>query len=256
VVLAKAKEDGKLFALKVMSKQAIKQQDKVDQVLLERDISKATNDHPFLVGLCFAFHTMSSVYIGMEFVQGGELFTLLVRKRWLPEDEARFYLAEIALGIDHLHKQGIVWRDLKPENVLIATTGHVKIVDFGIAKTGVNKTSGARTFCGTAEYFAPESDAPSSFEHCVEHCTGARAGAATGRAEHPLRHGYVMLALNCSPLIVRPQLFALNCLPSTVCPQTNTQFQPWTTGQWAFCSMNCLLPGPRSCTGLGRSCST
>jgi hypothetical protein len=118
VVLAKAKEDGKLFALKVMSKQAIKQQDKVDQVLLERDISKPTNDHPFLVGLCFAFHTMSSVYIGMEFVQGGELFTLLVRKRWLPEDEARFYLAEIALGIDHLHKQGIVWRDLKPENVL------------------------------------------------------------------------------------------------------------------------------------------
>jgi serine/threonine protein kinase len=155
VVLVQAKDSMELFAMKIMSKKRIQQNDQVKAVMLEREIAEKTQ-HVFLVGLSFAFHTMTSVYIGMEFVQGGELFSLLRRQVVLKESDAKLYIAEIALGINHLHEQGIIYRDLKPENVLICSNGHLKITDFGIAKMGVGENSGAQSFCGTPEYFAPE----------------------------------------------------------------------------------------------------
>ena len=93
----------------------------------------------------------------MDFMQGGELFFHLRRSGRFAEDRARFYTAEILLAMDFIHKQGIIYRDLKPENVLLDDEGHICISDFGLSKTGLGSDRDrAFTFCGTPEYLAPE----------------------------------------------------------------------------------------------------
>lgn len=93
----------------------------------------------------------------MDFMQGGELFSHLVRSGRFTEDRARFYTAEILLAMDFIHKQGIIYRDLKPENVLLDEEGHINITDFGLSKVGLSRDRDrAFTFCGTPEYLAPE----------------------------------------------------------------------------------------------------
>lgn len=89
----------------------------------------------------------------MEFINGGELYFHLKSGPIFTEDRARFYISEIFLAIEHLHSKGIIYRDLKPENVLLDLQGHVKLTDFGLSKVGVDRT---HTICGTPEYIAPE----------------------------------------------------------------------------------------------------
>jgi len=115
--------------------------------------------HPFLMKLHYAFQTAEKLILVMDFVNGGDLFHHLQMQpaRKFDNERAKFYAAEICLGIEHLHELGIVYRDLKPENVLLDAEGHIRLTDFGLSKEGLFKTNDkTRTFCGTPEYLAPE----------------------------------------------------------------------------------------------------
>ena len=92
----------------------------------------------------------------MDFLNGGELFFHLKREQRFTENKARFYTAEVVLGLKHLHEKGIIYRDLKPENVLLTESGHLKLTDFGLSKMGMQGNKKSYTFCGTPEYLAPE----------------------------------------------------------------------------------------------------
>jgi len=93
----------------------------------------------------------------MEFINGGELFHHLKTARKFDENRAKFYAAEIILALEYLHKNGVIYRDVKPENILIDSEGHVRMTDFGLSKGGLDMTGGrTESFCGTTEYLAPE----------------------------------------------------------------------------------------------------
>ncbi|KAF8904663.1 kinase-like domain-containing protein [Mucidula mucida] len=98
------------------------------------------------------FHDSQHVYMIMEFVQGGDLSSLLRKFKRLDEQHARFYVAEVFMALDYLHRRDIVHRDLKPANILVCADGHIKLTDFGFAK----KCSTTSTICGTPNYIAPE----------------------------------------------------------------------------------------------------
>ena len=104
--------------------------------------------------LRFAFQSQTKLYLISDFFNGGELFHYLSNGRF-SENRARFYAAEIALGLQYLHEHGVVYRDLKPENLLLDSDGHIKITDFGLSKEGVEGDE-LHSLCGTAEYLAPE----------------------------------------------------------------------------------------------------
>jgi serine/threonine protein kinase len=101
--------------------------------IAEREILEKIN-HPFIVKLHFAFQTPSKLYFVMDFLNGGELFYHLKREGRFTESRTVFYSAEILLALDCLHKNGIIYRDLKPENVLLDSDGHIKLTDFGLSK--------------------------------------------------------------------------------------------------------------------------
>ncbi len=113
-------------------------------------------DHPFVVALRFAFQTADKLYMVTDYCRGGELFFHLKKMRTFPEPMVRFFAAELVCALSHLHSLDIVYRDLKPENVLLDAEGHVHITDFGLSKDDVSDPRGATTFCGTPEYLAPE----------------------------------------------------------------------------------------------------
>lgn len=104
----------------------------------------------------FSFQTPKKLYFLMDFLNGGELFFHLKKESRFTENKAKFYAAEVILALKHLHERGIVYWDLKPENVLLDKSGHVKLTDFGLSKMGVVGTKKTYTFCGTPEYLAPE----------------------------------------------------------------------------------------------------
>lgn len=90
--------------------------------------------HPFLLEMHFAFQSPERLYFALDYVNGGDLFELLVKHERFTESQAKFYAAELILAIEHLHNQGFVYRDLKPENILIGSDGHIKLGDFGLTK--------------------------------------------------------------------------------------------------------------------------
>uniref|UniRef100_A0A8C6PRE2 non-specific serine/threonine protein kinase n=1 Tax=Nothobranchius furzeri TaxID=105023 RepID=A0A8C6PRE2_NOTFU len=128
---------GQLYAMKVLKKATLKVRDRV-RTKMERDILVEVN-HPFIVKLHYAFQTEGKVYLILDFLRGGDLFTRLSKEVMFTEEDVKFYLAELALALDHLHSFGIIYRDLKPEN-----------------KESVDHESKAYSFCGTVEYMAPE----------------------------------------------------------------------------------------------------
>jgi len=158
VVKVKEKSTGKMYAMKVLNKKSILDEQQVQHTIAERNILMKIK-HPFLMKLHYAFQTAEKLALVMDFVNGGDLFYHLQLQPHRRFDNARvrFYAAEIALGIEHLHEMGILYRDLKPENVLIDAEGHIRLTDFGLSKEGFFKTNDrTSTFCGTPEYLAPE----------------------------------------------------------------------------------------------------
>ena len=143
----------KVYAIKVLRKSLVFERDQVEHANSEREVL-ASISHPFLVHLHCAFQTKSKLYLVLDYIPGGELFTRLNEQRFFLENAARFYIAEIILAIEYLHECNIVYRDLKPENILLGADGHIVLTDFGLAKYLANDN--CRTFCGTVEYMAPE----------------------------------------------------------------------------------------------------
>lgn len=147
------KDAGTLYAMKVLKKATLKIKDRVRSTN-ERKIL-ADVGHAFIVKLHYAFQTPGKLYLILDFLRGGDLFTRLSKEVMFTEEDVKFYLAELALALNHLHSLGIIYRDLKPENILLDENGHIALTDFGLSKQPLD---GSKTysFCGTVEYMAPE----------------------------------------------------------------------------------------------------
>ncbi|KRY81616.1 Ribosomal protein S6 kinase 2 alpha [Trichinella pseudospiralis] len=147
------RDAGILYAMKVLKKATLKVNDRL-RTKLERNILAQIN-HPFIVKLHYAFQTEGKLYLILDFLRGGDLFTRLSKEVMFTEEDVEFYLAELALALDHLHTLGIIYRDLKPENILLDDEGHIALTDFGLSKEALDDHK-AYSFCGTVEYMAPE----------------------------------------------------------------------------------------------------
>jgi serum/glucocorticoid-regulated kinase 2 len=155
VMQARKKDSGKIYAIKVLLKKDLKKQTQITHTQTERHILGAVT-HPFVCSLRYAFQNRTKLYMVMDFFTGGELFFHL-NKGPFEEARTRYYIAEITLALEHLHSLLVVYRDLKPENVLLDADGHIKLSDFGLSKKFKKGDSyETRTFCGTPQYVAPE----------------------------------------------------------------------------------------------------
>ena len=155
VFLVTKRDSGQLYAMKSLRKDMIEQRNQKVHTQTEREILGDVKS-PFIVQLRFAFQTPDKLYMVMDFINGGELFFHLRRCTKFSEDRTQFYAAEILEALEYLHSQGIIYRDLKPENVLIDSDGHIKLTDFGLSKKFFNGEQKTYSFCGTPEYLAPE----------------------------------------------------------------------------------------------------
>jgi len=154
VKLAKYKVDGLSYAVKFMKKQEIIKLKQVDHINNEKNLmAQLTN--PFIVNMIGYTKDDRFVYIIMEIIRGGELFTHLRRARKFSDEQSKFYGSQTAAAFAYCHSKNIIHRDLKPENILLQGNGYSKLTDFGFAKV---LEPGARTYtlCGTPEYIAPE----------------------------------------------------------------------------------------------------
>lgn len=158
VFLVKHKVTGRLYAQKQFRKASITVQKKlVDQTKNERVILETVNRHPFVVKLFYAFQDHEKLYLILEYAQGGELFTHLAMERMFPEEVASFYMAEMVLALEHLHRNvGVIYRDLKPENCLLDADGHLLLTDFGLSKVALDDDDRCNSSLGTVEYMSPE----------------------------------------------------------------------------------------------------
>ncbi|KAF4982128.1 hypothetical protein FZEAL_2188 [Fusarium zealandicum] len=184
VYLVREKKSSRLYAMKILSKKEMIKRNKIKRALAEQEIL-ATSNHPFIVTLYHSFQSEDYLYLCMEYCSGGEFFRALQTRpgKCIPEDDARFYAAEVTAALEYLHLMGFIYRDLKPENILLHQSGHIMLSDFDLSKqsdpggkpTMIVGKNGARTdalptidtrscianfrtnsFVGTEEYIAPE----------------------------------------------------------------------------------------------------
>ncbi|KAJ3205521.1 camp-dependent protein kinase catalytic subunit [Clydaea vesicula] len=152
VHLVRLKSASKYYAMKVLKKSEVVRMKQVEHTINEKNILEQL-EFPFLISTLSTFQDCANIYFVMEFVSGGELFSYLRRCGRFPNNVARFYASEVFLAFEYLHGKDIIYRDLKPENLLIDHEGHIKITDFGFAKHVPDITW---TLCGTPDYLAPE----------------------------------------------------------------------------------------------------
>jgi len=159
VILCRERATMNLYAMKIIKKEMVIFNDNIDQILAEKRVLQKTN-HPFLLDLKYSFTTCDHLCLVTEFVNGGELYFQLAKelKQGNPfsEDRARFYGAEIICALEYLHKNAIIHRDLKLENILLDKDGHIRIIDFGLCKENIQWNCETRSLIGTPEYRAPE----------------------------------------------------------------------------------------------------
>eukprot|EP00667_Euglena_gracilis_P005031 EG_transcript_5056 len=157
VLKVRRKDTGTIHAMKVMSKEVLIRSNMVDYTRKEKIIMANVN-HPFLVNLTWAFQTKEKVYLVMDFLQGGELYVHLRRKGRFREPRAKFYAAQVVLAFEYLHTRNVIFRDLKPENVVLGKDGYACLTDFGMARTfdGEGGEDRTNSFCGTDAYLSPE----------------------------------------------------------------------------------------------------
>ncbi|KAI3381986.1 hypothetical protein SNEBB_008057 [Seison nebaliae] len=156
VLQVEFKRTGRIYAMKVIKKSTVHDDEDIDWVQTEKHVFERATNHPFLVGLHSCFQSDTRLFFVIEFVNGGDLMYHMQRQRRLPEDHARFYSAEISLALHFLHSKGIIYRDLKLDNVLLDSDGHIKLTDYGMCKEGLSNEDRTATFCGTPNYIAPE----------------------------------------------------------------------------------------------------
>lgn len=143
-----------MFALKVIRKKFLKDHNQVETSRAEREILENMNC-PFIINLYGSFTDSKNLYFLLEYMPGGELFYHLYQDKRFPEEKAKFYMAQVCLALDYLHNHNVIYRDLKPDNILMDELGYVKLADFGLSRV---MESGEKIFtlCGTQEYLAPE----------------------------------------------------------------------------------------------------
>ncbi|XP_034650567.1 atypical protein kinase C isoform X4 [Drosophila subobscura] len=156
VLMVELRRTRRIYAMKVIKKALVTDDEDIDWVQTEKHVFETASNHPFLVGLHSCFQTPSRLFFVIEFVRGGDLMYHMQRQRRLPEEHARFYAAEISLALNFLHEKGIIYRDLKLDNVLLDHEGHIKLTDYGMCKEGIRSGDTTSTFCGTPNYIAPE----------------------------------------------------------------------------------------------------
>lgn len=152
IIVYLKKDRTQRYAMKMLKKENIVKMKQVEHTLNEKKILGSI-DFPFIVKLAYSFKDTTNLYMVLEYVSGGEMFTHLRKTGRYSEENACFYAAQIVLTFEYLHYLNIIYRDLKPENVLYDSTGYIKITDFGFAKIIKDRTW---TLCGTPEYLAPE----------------------------------------------------------------------------------------------------
>ncbi|XP_072035800.1 protein kinase C iota type-like isoform X2 [Amphiura filiformis] len=168
VLLVELKATRRVYAMKVIKKELVTDDEDIDWVQTEKHVFETASNHPFLVGLHSCFQTPSRLFFVIEFVSGGDLMFHMQRQRRLPEEHARFYSAEISLALNFLHEKGIVYRDLKLDNVLLDSEGHIKLTDYGMCKEGLRPGDTTSTFCGTPNYIAPEILRGEDYDYSVD----------------------------------------------------------------------------------------
>ncbi|KDQ09884.1 hypothetical protein BOTBODRAFT_505684 [Botryobasidium botryosum FD-172 SS1] len=157
VMLAEEKKTTGLYAIKVLKKEFIIENDEVESTRSEKRVflAAARERHPFLLGLHSCFQTETRIYFVMEYVSGGDLMLHIQRKQFSLR-QAKFYAAEVLLALEYFHANGIIYRDLKLDNILLTLDGHVKVADYGLCKEEMWYGKTTSTFCGTPEFMAPE----------------------------------------------------------------------------------------------------
>jgi serine/threonine protein kinase len=157
VMLAETKNTKQLYAIKVLKKEFIIENDEVESVRSEKRVFLIANKerHPFLLNLHACFQTETRVYFVMEYISGGDLM-LHIQRGQFGTKRAQFYAAEVCLALKYFHENGVIYRDLKLDNIMLTLDGHVKVADYGLCKEDMWYGSTTSTFCGTPEFMAPE----------------------------------------------------------------------------------------------------
>ncbi|KAG6036437.1 Serine/threonine kinase [Claviceps citrina] len=157
VMLAETKRSRKLYAIKVLKKEFIIENDEVESLRSEKRVFVIANKerHPFLTNLHACFQTETRVYFVMEYVSGGDLM-LHIQRGQFGTKRAQFYAAEVCLALKYFHENGVIYRDLKLDNIMLTLDGHIKVADYGLCKEEMWYGSTTSTFCGTPEFMAPE----------------------------------------------------------------------------------------------------
>jgi protein-serine/threonine kinase len=164
VILAQNKNNSQLYAIKALKKEEMISLGLINTVLIEKNAMQNAC-HPFVINLKFSFQSRTRFYLAMDYIPGGDLITQIQKLGKLDEKTAKFYAAEVVLGIEYIHeKLGMIYRDLKPENILLDEHGHIRIADFGLS----TPRDTAFAMRGTPQYFAPEMFTKDGYGKCVD----------------------------------------------------------------------------------------